>query len=63
MSGAGSAGGKSRLVTRLIFHRKEKDGAAQLGGVNATCRQAKQVFILFYLFLFLVFAAILNSCL
>lgn len=52
MSGAGSAGGKSRLVTRLIFHRAEKDGAAQLGGVNAACRQAKQAFILFYLFYF-----------
>lgn len=56
MSGAGSAGGKRRLVTRLIFHRVESDGAAQLGGVNGVGRQAKQVFILFHIFFGLLFS-------
>lgn len=58
MSGAGSAGGKSRLVTRLIFHRAERDGAAQLSRVDAARRQAKPVFffLFYFTFLFLIFA-------
>lgn len=51
MSDAGSAGGKRRLWTRLIFHRAESDDAAQPSSVNGVGRQAKPVHILCDLFI------------